>query len=248
MEFKATIEAKKLKHAISVLRRINDEAIFNIAPDGLTCRLVDNANSQITEIAVPGDAFDYHSIDEPHKVGVNLNKVASILTRTTTKDMIAISADSTESWQFERGIHQHTLPLRPIEELRKTPEIPELPHTATITMSGKEFKEIIAEAGAAGEALRVTVRSSEGVVFDAEKLMDDVPYRGKLDAGRLKIRADVFDVQAVYSIDYLQDIATDMRVADEIILKFATDMPCEIAYARDGVEVRHILAPRIESD
>ena len=172
MEFKATIEAKKLKHAIAVLRRIND---------------------------------------------------------------------------VERGIHQHTLPLRPIGELRKPHEIPELPHTATIIMSGKEFKEIIAEAGAAGEALRVTVRS-EGVVFDAEKLMDDVPYRGKLDAGRFEMRMGVHGVQAVYSIDYLQDIATDMRVADEILLKFTTDMPCEIMYTRDGVEVRHILAPRIESD
>lgn len=247
MEFKATIEAKKLKHAISVLRRIGDEAVFDIISEGVTCRLVDNANSQLNEIVMPGDAFDYHSIDEPHKVGVNLNKVASILVRATTKDRVAISADSTESWQFERGIHQHTLSLHPVEELRKAPKIPELPHTATITMSGKEFKEIVAEAGAAGEALRVTVGSG-CVVFDAEKLMDDVPYRGKLDAGRLKIRADVFDVQAMYSIDYLQDIATDMQVADEIILKFATDMPCEIAYARDGVEVRHILAPRIESD
>jgi DNA polymerase III sliding clamp (beta) subunit (PCNA family) len=248
MEFKATIEAKKLKHAISVLRRIKVEAIFNITLDGLTCRLVDAANSQINEIVMSGDAFDYHRIDEPHKVGVNLNKVASIITRATTKDTIVISADSTESWQFERGIHHHALSLRPIEELRKAPETPELSHAATVTMSGKEFKEIVAEAGAAGEALRVTVRSSEGVIFDAEQLMDDVPYRGKLDAGRLKIRADVFDVQAVYSIDYLQDIAIDMQVADEIILKFATDMPCEIAYARDGVKVRHILAPRIESD
>ena len=247
MEFKATIEAKKLKHAISVLGRINDEAVFNITPDGLTCRLVDVANAQITEIVMPGDAFDYHSIDEPHKVGVNLNKVASILTRATTKDMIVISADSTESWQFERGIHQHTLSLRPIEELRKAPETPELSHTATITMSGKEFKEIVAEAGDAGEALRVTVRS-EGVVFDAEKLMDDVPYRGKLEDGRFEMRMGVHGVQTLYSTDYLQDIAIDMRVADDVTLKFATDMPCEIAYARDGVKVRHILAPRIESE
>lgn len=247
MEFKATIEAKKLKHAISVLRRINDEAIFEIVPDGLTCRLVDVANAQITEIVMPGDAFDYHSIDEPHKISINIDKVASILTRATTKDRVAIFADSTESWQFERGIHQHTLPLRPIGEIRKTPEIPELSHTATVTMSGKEFKEIIAEAGAAGDALRVTV-GSEGVVFDAEQLKNEVPYCGKLDAGRLEIRTGVHAVQTQYTIDYLQDIVTDMRVADDVTLKFATDMPCEIAYARDGVEVRHILAPRIESD
>ena len=125
--------------------------------------------------------------------------------------------------------------------------MPELSHTATVTMSGKEFKEIIAEAGAAGEAHRVTVRS-EGVVFDAEQLKNDVPYCGKLDAGRFEMRMGVHGVQAVYSIDYLPDIATDMRVADDVTLKFASDMPCEIMYARDGVAVRHILAPRIESD
>ncbi len=86
------------------------------------------------------------------------------------------------------------------------------------------------------------------MIFDAEALKDDVGYRGKLGAERLKIRAGVMDVQAYYSIDYLQDIATDMQVDDEVIWKFATNVPCEILYARDGVTVRHILAARIESE
>ena len=104
--------------------------------------------------------------------------------------------------------------------------------------------EIVAEAEDVGEALRITARS-KGVSFDAHPVDED-QYHGELDAGRLEMRMNIHDAQAVYTLEYLHNIAVDMKASDKVTWRFGTDLPCEIGYAQDGVEVNHILAPRIE--
>ena len=245
MDFEATIEAKKLKHAVTVLRRVNDEAVFEIGENGLTCRLVDAANTQLTQVAIARDAWDLFEFDEAHRIGVDLDRTASALARATAKDVINISGDDS-AWHFTRGIHRRSPRLRDLAELRKPPTRPELLHTVWVTLSGKEFKEIVANAEDVGEALMITARS-KGVSFDAHPVDED-QYHGELDAGRLEMQMDIHDAQAVYTLEYLHDIAVDTRASDEVTWRFGADMPCEIGYTRDGVEVNHILAPRIESD
>lgn len=246
-EFEAMIDTKVLKHAITVLRRVNDEAVFEINENGLMCRLVDVANSQMAQVKLFGDAWDLNTyVGEPQKVGINLNKIGGFLNRATVKDTIHITGVE-DRWYFTRGIHQRSTKLLDLEKIRKTPTRPELSHTVKVTLSGREFKEIIAEVADIGEVLQITARSG-GISFDTYRVDEDT-YHGKLDAGRLEMRMGVHEAQVLYSLDYLHyRIAVDMKAADEVTLRFADTMPCEIEYIRDGCEVSHTLAPRIESD
>lgn len=247
MEFE--IEAKKLKHAISVLRHINDEGVMQIESDKVMCRVVDVANASIVQIIISSGAFEKYYTIGPEKVGIDFDKMASILKRATAKDRIVIEANGDDAWYFTRGIHQRSMSLLNPERLRKCLDMPELPHTVSVMLLGKEFKEIIAEAEEVGDGLRIHA-GSDGVNFHAEsKDVNPETYTATMSPNRVELFPNSTDItEGLYALEYLHDIAADMKMTDEILLQLGTDLPCEIEYTRDGVEVGFILAPRIEPD
>jgi len=246
MEFKAIILAKKLKHVVSVIRRVDDEAVWGFDSTGVLCRIVDAANAHLTQVKLFGAGFDSYAVDESYEIGIDLKKMASVLKRATAKELITISGDDA-ALHFERGIHRRAISLLDPEKLRKPPNWMNLPHTSETTLSGKEFKEIIAESEAVSKQVIVSA-SKEGVTFDAESnAKKPDTYRAILGADRVQmLRADSSDVRSTYTTAYLHDIAVDMKTGDEVVFRFSTDLPCEIEYTRDNVETRHMLAPRIE--
>lgn len=249
IEFEAMISAKVLKHAITVLRRVNDEAVFEINENGLMCQLVDASNSRMVQVKLFGDVWDLNTyVGEAHKVGIDLDRMTSILKRATAKDEIHISG-SDVVWYFTRGIHQRSTQLLDPKQMRKPPTCPELLHTVKVTLSGKEFKEIVAEADDVGEFLRLNTHPSmiDGCVFESQsKHKKPDTYRAVLPTDRIGMCGDD-STEALYSSDYLHGIAADIKASDEVTWRFATNLPCEIEYIRDGCEVSHMLAPRIES-
>lgn len=243
-EFEAQIEAGKLKHVVNVLRRVNDEAIFEINDQGMTCKHGDGANTVMVQVTLP---WTVPSIDANDlRIGINLDRLAGkVLKRATAKDTISISGDE-NMWHVTRGIHQKSMGLLDPERLRKVPEPPVLLHTAAIRVTGKEFKEIIAEASDISE--HITIHASEsGLLINAISTdMKPDTYKCTLSPERFEILTS--DALGRYTLDYLQDITTDMRATDDVLFRFSKDMPCEIEYVRDGVAVRFMLAPRIEGD
>jgi len=242
----AQIKASKLKHAISVLRRLDDEAIFEIKDDGMTCKLVNPANSLMVQITLPRAAFDFYNPDDM-RIGIDLDILAEkVLKRVTVKDMISIGGDD-EVWQFAHGIHQKSMSLLDPERLRKRTE-PHTPnHTALFRMPGKTFKDIVAEAADYGDQVLIHA-TYEGMTVSAE-----TDFK-KTDTYTATLSTDLYgehfesDASCLYSTDILQDIAVDMKASDNVLFKLLTDRPCEIEYAHDGVAVQFMLAPRIESD
>jgi len=247
-EFEAVIPAAKLKHMTSVLRRVNDESIFRVSDAGVTSRVVDGANAIMAQVAIAGGGVGYYA-PEPHTVGIDLDKMASVLKRAAAKDNISISEFADDTWFITRGIHQRGMQLLNPEKLRKCPDRPKIEHTAAMMLYGKEFKDIVGEAGELGTDWILWEASGEhGLTFRTESNgMTPEPYTGTLPADRFEIRPED-GIKCLFTLGYLQDIADGMRATDEVMVRFDMDMPCEIEYARDGVVVWHMLAPRIESD
>jgi len=247
-EFEAVIQASKLKHMISVLRKIDDEAIFNVSAEGITSRVVDAANAIMAQVMIAGGGADYYA-PEPHTGGIDLDKMAAGLRRATAEDNISISEFADNTWFISRGIHQRSMALLNPEKLRKCPDRPKIKHTAAMRLYGKEFKDIMGEASELGtDKILWAALPEHGLTFRTESNeMTPDTYSAKLPADRFEIRPEEA-TKCLYTLEYLQDIAAGMRATDEVMVRFDTDMPCEIEYTRDDVAVRHMLAPRIESD
>ena len=274
INFEASITAGRLNHFVSALHRIDDEAIrlshfpsaqlethvptvrqipneaiLEISNGTITSRVVGLWNTAIlTQVTLSMIGGDYCMAPESYRVGVDLKKMKSILKRADAADDISIEAGidgAWHVWRFKRGIHQRSLPLLdPEQMLRHPPSHIELSHITTVHLSGKEFKEIVAEAYDVGEALEFRA-SADGVVFSAKNERTPAEkYIGTLPTGSVELPS--IKVRGLYSLDYLYAIVADIVPMDEVIVRFANNTPCEIRYERDGVDVQRILAPRIE--
>ena len=248
MEFEAIITGKRLKHAVSVLQRVDDEPIFSVRDDLVVSRVVDPANSMMAQVSIGEYSGDHIDAEEAHRVGVDLDKLKSILRRASVKDYIHIYADD-DVWSFTRGIHNRSLRLVDIERLRRCPPWLELQHTAIVQVTGQEFRNIMSEAADVGEHIKFC-GTSEGMKFDTtQDKKDEDTYTASLSENRVEFYPNSQgSATALYTLDYLQDIAMDMKASDAVTIEFADDLPCEIQYTRDAVDVKFMLAPRIESD
>jgi DNA polymerase III sliding clamp (beta) subunit (PCNA family) len=249
-EFAATIGATKLKHAITVLRRVNDESVLNIDSDKIMSRVVDPANAAMVQVTLPADGWD-HYVPVEAQVGVDLEKFVSILKRASAKDLISITADGVKTWHFTRGIHRKSMLLFDKDQVRKCPIKPsfENKYTAAVTLTGKEFKEIIAEAMDIADWILFDASGDGFICTSQSKTVEPEVYTGTLPPDRVElVKPGTEIVKSIYTLEFLQDVALDMKASDDVLIRFETDLPCEISYTHDGVEVEYILAPRIESD
>lgn len=252
MVFEADVKASALKHAITVLQRVNDEGIMQIDGDGMMCRIADAANASMIQVTLPYGTFEsYISGDATQNSGLDLDILASWMKRATAKDTIHIDGSGGDRWYLTRGIHQRGMALLKVDKMRKTPGMPELSHTVTIALSGKEFKEIVAEAEDLSKVKAIMFyATAEEVVFSAEsEHVRPETYRCQLTPDRFELCPNTEpNTRCIYTLSYLHDVAIDMKLTDAVRLKFGTDLPCKVEYERDGVKVVFILAPRIESD
>jgi len=250
-EFEASIKASRLKHAVSVLHRVNDESIFKVCNDEITSRVVDVANAVMVQVTIAYGDVDCIIAPEAHNVGIDLDKMISILTRASAMEFINISEFADDTWFFEHGIHRRSMGLLSPEKLRKIPYKPCFAYPTAIVVSGREFKDIMASAGDMGvNWIKFYATASGDMVFKTESNdMTPDTYTATLPADRFKLNQPSEEVvKSLYTLEFFQDVAADLRANDEIMIQFATDLPCEIEYERDGVNVKFIVAPRIESD
>jgi len=243
----ARIIAKKMKHAVSVMRRVDDTAMFKIAAIGISCGTIDVASTMMGIVTLPSSAFDSYIAGEM-RIGVDLDKLAGkVMRRAAAKDIIKISDDDDDecTWQFEHDIHQKTIGLLNPETIRKVPDLPELHHTTSLKLSGKIFKDIVVEA--ADVSNRVLMQATaKSMIIEAESNDTKTDrYKCLLQHAQYYERFET-DTQCQYTLGYLKDVVADMKATDTVRFQFATDEPCEISYERDGVRVIFVIAPRIE--
>ena len=67
-EFEASIKASRLKHAVSVLHRVNDESIFEVCDNEITSRVVNAANAAMVEVTISYDGTDDITAPEARQI------------------------------------------------------------------------------------------------------------------------------------------------------------------------------------
>lgn len=248
--FEATINAGILKRAVSALRRIDNEtirswsgeAVIEIGGNGVHCERTDATNTIMVVVAVPSTAFAAYNVAEM-RIGINLNRMDSVLEGAKEGDKITIDGDNT-SLRVVRGWHRHTVGLLDPDLIRKSPKRPKLAHTASVVLTGAEFKGIMAAARSMSEIVMIETRTERMIISAVDENKD--MYRCPLPIDRcmhIKGRMKVY-----YGLDYLSDIAAGIEATDKLLFSFGDGLPCAIEYEHDGVKVVYVLAPHIRTD
>jgi proliferating cell nuclear antigen len=247
-QFQAAIKGGEIKEFVSTLRAIVDEAKFNIGPDGIQTRAVDPANVAMYDVDLSAAAFESYDASEG-VLGFNLERLAEVLKLAKKSDLVQLSFNTDT---FKLVIHidgvEFTMACIDPDSIRKEPEIPDMDLPISLTLAEAQISRGVKAADMVSDHIRFRCdETAETVYIEAEGDTDDV--RLELSSDDLEALT-VADGQALFSLDYVNDISRKFPKGAEITLTFGTDFPMMIEYEfADGeCDVLALLAPRIQSD
>ncbi|WP_199234041.1 DNA polymerase sliding clamp [Halorubrum sp. CGM5_25_10-8B] len=247
-QFTAAVKGGAIKEFVSTLRAIVDEAKIRVGPDGIHTRAVDPANVAMYDVSLAAGAFESYDATEGI-LGVNLERFEEVLKLAKKNDLVQLSFNTTS---FKLVIHidgvEFTMALIDPDSIRKEPEIPEMDLPISLTLEEAQISRGVKAADMVSDHIRFRCDEAETTVYiEAEGDTDNVSLELADDDLAALTAADG---NALYSLDYVNDISKQFPKGTEITLTFGGDFPMMFEYQfSDGeCDVLAMLAPRIQSD
>lgn len=245
--FKARIaDPKILRHSIDTISNMIDEAGIAVEKDGLKLRAMDPAHVALVDFELKKEAFDEYEFKEPLTLGIDLDRLNTILKRGGN-DSIGLEVDeeknSLKITFKNNSLRTFNLPL--IEVSEEELKVPSLSFPSTVEMPSGIIKEGIKDAEVV----------SDHVVLKTDK--DFLYISAKGDIGNVEVKVskeEAIDfsaekeVSSMFSLEYLKDMVKASDIAQAVRLSLGENLPVKIDFIAEEARLSFLLAPRIESE
>ncbi len=232
------------KNLFDVLSKTVDEVCLVFTAEGMRVKAMDPANVALLDVLFPRDAFVEYEVEGEARIGLNLNVIMKLLKRGKRGDRIDIKADDESVEITITGVVKRTYKLRNLEVA--TPEIPEaqLIFDTAVTILVDPLKEALRDIEIVGTQAIFEYKEDE------EALIISSPGETKYTMKLSRASGAVIDIESskpsksVYSVDYLLNTLSLVKVADTVKIEFSTQMPLRLRFDLPaGGTAVYLLAP-----
>ena len=184
---------------------------------------------------------------EACEIGLDLDKVKSVLKLAASGDIIKMEQDDTHGrLVFKVGNITRRMNLVDTASMND-PKVPQLSLATDISLKVDELQKGIRAAESISD--HITLRAGVGYF--------ELSCEGDTDSVSLRLEGDAIesinaesDVQSMFPLDYFSNIVKAIPAGTVVRVELDNDYPVKLVFAlADGqVKVNYLLAPRIESD
>ncbi len=250
-------DAKVLKLSIDAISNMIDEAGIEASDSGLRLRAMDPAHVAMVDFLLPASSFDEYECGSDVVLGVDLDRLNTILKRAGASDAVELIAEGEEPSSLQIVLHgratrRFSLPLIAAggEELR----VPELSFLAEVEVDPKVLSEAIKSVeiisehvvlSCDSEAFRI---SAEGYIDKVEEKAPEGPYNVEIVVPKdeaMSFRCEQ-PCRSMFSIEYLRDMTKAGDITDIARLSIGNDIPLKLDYPRSLANLSFLLAPCFE--
>ncbi|MEM0242895.1 MAG: proliferating cell nuclear antigen (pcna) [Candidatus Aenigmatarchaeota archaeon] len=241
----STYETTSLRDIFDSISKLVEEGIIKIEKDkGLIFTAADKALISVIRLNILPIAFDEFEVDK-EAIGVNLDELKTILKRGTKKDKLVmydeagkliISFENTTKRKF-------SMPILSLTE-EELPNIDSLSFKAKAELSSEGFRKILDDAKQIADEIEIFTDGNKIRFYAIGEL-------SSLDIEIEKGQDILFDLQAEevskarYPLDYLVAMSKVARIADTVIVQWATDFPIKLTFKEtDKMILDFVVAPR----
>ncbi len=243
-------EVGVLRDSLDAISELVSEGTFKIGKDGVKLVAMDPANVAMVIFDLFSIAFTDYKVEEEVPITVNLEQLVKILKRARASDQVSLELDKSGSRlkiaMIGAAKRYFSIPL--IGESEAETKVPELgkKFTAKVEVDGDVVKDSVKDA----EMI------SDSLVFEATKDKFMMYTTGDTSEVRVELTRDspslisldvTSDSKAKYSIEYLEKVLKAAKIADTLVIQFATDFPIRMDFkALDKLQLSFIIAPRVD--
>mgnify|MGYP000580150143 CR=1 FL=1 len=246
--FKAELEdIKPFKDSLQAISNLITEGQFQIDEEGLKLKAADPAMVSLVDFKLLKDSFSSFEIDEKTQIGLNLEKMYSILRRAKSSDKLefSLSDESKFVMKITNGsTRTFSLPVLNIDE--EAPETSQLDFNVTADFKSSTISRGIGDVAIIGESVTIEA-DSDSITLKAEGDNTDAEFNiEKGSDGLMDIESDG-KAKSMFSMDYLKKMIKAEKLSDTVKMSLGNDFPMRLDFEiPDKLKLGFILAPRIE--
>jgi proliferating cell nuclear antigen len=215
---------------ISSISKLSYELQINFNKDGLDLHGFDMANVAAFMLKLDTSFFDEYNIESEEKVGLNLEDFSKMLKKCKNDILIEKNENLVI---LKSGKIKYELTM--IDVSREEKAWPSMVLNSSFSMETKQLKEILEDAIICHNSVIINP-TKDKLVFRANGHLNK--YLIELDAVIIK------ESMGCYSLEYLNKILID--IFDTVQISLDEDRPCVFEYKSAGIDLKFMLAPRIE--
>ena len=249
MKFKAVIAPEKLKPVLATLERNSNDAKFQVSESGIAIKSIDPANVALTAISIPSEACDF-LLSDTGEIGIDVSKLNDMISDAATGEPISLELLEEEmKLKIVYGRLNWKLSLISPDSLPKEPRLPELDLPCMAEFESSEFVKIVKASKKVEDHIRISMEDDK-VTFVCKGNTDKVEATIPITELR---SAKVGYGSALFSLNYLEDIAKPSAKAGYVKLEWGPDYPLRASFTlnggdKAGVDFQYLIAPRIETE
>lgn len=249
------IKASTLAKAVSVMRSVDDEAVFTLGRDGLQTRLIDPAKAYAVDIDIKPGAFESVG-DGQFVVGVNLGRLDDLLSKTDGDDLVHFCLDL-ETRKFDIQFANVDYDMAGIDPttIRDSPGEPDLEQPNEFSVEASHLERATDICTLASNYVDIIADPDEGVIRftssgdtdDANvDLVDELEFANVTEPTSAKISAGDGGKQG--ATGYLTRALKVIPSTTVVDAYLGEDEPIvmEWTFADGDVEVEQLIAPRLD--
>ncbi|MHC1599124.1 MAG: proliferating cell nuclear antigen (pcna) [Candidatus Methanofastidiosia archaeon] len=242
--FEAKIEAKNWKNIISIIGSIIEEAPLKFTAEALTLRAMDPSHISLIDLELPKDQFIEYSIDNERVIGIDVDEMARVMSRSKPTDIMIIKADEDANKIFITFVGESKrrfgLPIIDTPEQSQL-KLPDFPTSSIVGIDASLFKDGIKDASIVADHITLET-TEEAFIMGAEGDIGDIETKIEKDSlVEFKLQETC---RATFNLSYLADVSSS--ITGPITLELGLDAPILMNFEAGGATIKFVLAPRIE--
>jgi len=243
-----TINTDTLAQYIDGAHTLVDEAKIHVTDDGLETRATEAANvGMVDETLAPG-AFDAYNAGDGKVLGVNLGRLADIVSMGDSGDVWQITESDRKILMQSRGLEYSMATIDP-DSIRQEPDIPDLELPAEARVEWARVDRALTAADMVSDHVAIGTEAGDGGIYlSAEGDTDDVheTIAGD-DLADDSIIPTEDSVESLFSLDYLKSMKKPIPKDAVATIRFGQEFPIKILWGTEHMDVTYMLAPRVQS-
>lgn len=234
-----------LNGMISAASNVVSESELEFTSKGIYMIGRNSSNTMLVELMIPADSLTVYDLKKDLKIGVNINNLKSILSRSSDKDVLTIQSDGSKVLLVMKSDKLKTFELPVIDVERDDIKFPQLEFKSSVNLYYKLVQDAIDDISIFSDEFSVEL-SPKQLIFSGRSTLEEV--RNEIDGDdEVKIICKTAErLKAKYNINFIRGAILAWKHNDHPVLHLSDSYPLMLDFSNDRAKLRFVIAPRVE--
>jgi len=234
-----------LSKAVEIISELVNEVRIKVNEVGLSITAMDPANVSMVGFKLPKSSFTRFETGA-ETLGISLDNLKQVLKRCGSGSSLIIEKkDNFLEMQIRDRIKRNfVISLIDIEgdEIEFGAKTERMEFSSSVELNAIDLVDSIEDCAIVSDSCSFII-DNDKFILEAKGLNS---ARAEFSGDEAKIKAE--NCKSRYSLEYLQKFIKGARLSEKAFLEFANDHPLKLEFVNELMELRFVLAPRVETE